>query len=95
VQVDRGENEKLYGKPVTAKEILEGSVSVPESARILITTLEKYAPVKAHRDRSAANRLVRGTNGCFRIGLRGAGVVEVHGNQMRWYIPEPITVSCT
>jgi lipid-binding SYLF domain-containing protein len=59
VQIDKEENVKLYGKPLTSKEILEGTIPVPESARVLTTVLEKYAPLEAHRSHSAAKRSVR------------------------------------
>lgn len=42
---DRGDNEKLYGRQVTAKEILiDGTVSSPADARELDRTLAKYSP---------------------------------------------------
>ncbi len=42
---DRNDNEKLYGKKVSAREILiEGKVSTPEAARPLDRVLTKYAP---------------------------------------------------
>ena len=42
---DRGGNEKLYGQPVTAKQILiEGAVSSPADADELDRTLAKYSP---------------------------------------------------
>jgi lipid-binding SYLF domain-containing protein len=38
-------NEKLYGRKVTAKEILiDGKVRVPPAARVLAETLAKYSP---------------------------------------------------
>jgi lipid-binding SYLF domain-containing protein len=52
VQMDKGENEKLYGKPLTSKEILQGTIPVPESARVLTSVLQKYAPPAGHRTRS-------------------------------------------
>jgi lipid-binding SYLF domain-containing protein len=56
VQVDKTENAKLYGKPLTSKEILEGKRAIPESARVLTAVLEKYAPLEAHRSHHDANR---------------------------------------
>jgi lipid-binding SYLF domain-containing protein len=42
---DRDDNQKLYGRRVTAKEILiDGTVSSPQSARHLDGTLAKYSP---------------------------------------------------
>jgi len=47
VQQDKGENEKLYGKPLAMKEIVEGEVPVPPAAQVLALLLEKYAPGSA------------------------------------------------
>jgi lipid-binding SYLF domain-containing protein len=42
---DRDDNEKLYGRKVSAKEILiEGSVRPPRAARGLDGALSKYSP---------------------------------------------------
>jgi SH3 domain-containing YSC84-like protein 1 len=42
---DKGDNEKLYGRKVTAKEILiDGAVASPVSARVLDRTLAHYSP---------------------------------------------------
>ncbi|HLY60863.1 MAG TPA: lipid-binding SYLF domain-containing protein [Terriglobia bacterium] len=42
---DKDDNRKLYGREVSAKEILiEGTVSSPKSARALDNTLRKYSP---------------------------------------------------
>jgi lipid-binding SYLF domain-containing protein len=42
---DRDDNEKLYGRKVSAKEILiEGTVSTPRSAQALNNSLTKYSP---------------------------------------------------
>jgi SH3 domain-containing YSC84-like protein 1 len=41
---DTGENEKLYGKSLTTKEIVEGDVKAPPEANVLLSVLEKYAP---------------------------------------------------
>jgi len=40
---DLEENKELYGKPVSNKEILAGSVAAPEAAAALIALLDKYA----------------------------------------------------
>jgi lipid-binding SYLF domain-containing protein len=47
VQTDKSENEKLYGKPLAAKEIIQGEVKPPPGARVLLSILEKYAPSRA------------------------------------------------
>jgi len=45
VKQDRDDNEKLYGRKVSAKEILiTGAVRVPAGARTLDKTLNKYSP---------------------------------------------------
>ena len=42
---DTGANEKLYGKVISAKEIvLEGAARIPESARILLDVLNRRSP---------------------------------------------------
>jgi lipid-binding SYLF domain-containing protein len=42
---DNDDNEKLYGRKVTAKEILiDGTVPTPRAARALNTALMKYSP---------------------------------------------------
>jgi len=42
---DRDDNEKLYGRKVSAKDILiNGEVAVPQSAQALDRTLTKYSP---------------------------------------------------
>ena len=56
VQQDKEENEKLYGKPLTTKEIVQGNVTAPPGARVLISVLEKYAP---HRKTARAKRASR------------------------------------
>jgi len=40
---DLEENKELYGKPVSNKEILAGSVAAPEAAAAVIALLDKYA----------------------------------------------------
>ena len=45
VKQDKDDNQKLYGREVSAKEILiEGTVATPESALPLDRTLAKYSP---------------------------------------------------
>ncbi|MBZ5561717.1 MAG: lipid-binding SYLF domain-containing protein [Acidobacteriia bacterium] len=45
VKQDKDDNEKLYGRRVTAREILiQGEVAVPPQARALDETLAKYSP---------------------------------------------------
>jgi SH3 domain-containing YSC84-like protein 1 len=47
---DNGGNQNIYGKKIPAKDIvLKGAVGVPESARLLIDTLQKHSP-KNHSD---------------------------------------------
>ena len=41
---DEGEARKLYGRPLGNREILDGHVSVPEGARILIGEMDRIAP---------------------------------------------------
>jgi lipid-binding SYLF domain-containing protein len=42
---DEGDNQKIYGRRVTAKEILiEGTVRTPRAAQGLDSTLTKYSP---------------------------------------------------
>jgi lipid-binding SYLF domain-containing protein len=45
VKQDRDDNEKLYGRKVTAKEILiDGTVRTPQVALALNSALTKYSP---------------------------------------------------
>jgi SH3 domain-containing YSC84-like protein 1 len=46
VQADKSGDRAMYGSNVTRREILDGKVAVPESARSLVDELAKYA---AHR----------------------------------------------
>jgi SH3 domain-containing YSC84-like protein 1 len=49
VKQDRDDNEKLYGRMVTAKEILiDGSVRTPQAAHPLDSALTKYSPKGGH-----------------------------------------------
>jgi lipid-binding SYLF domain-containing protein len=43
VESDKSENEKLYGKPLSSKEIIEEKIAIPPAARQLISVLEKYS----------------------------------------------------
>jgi lipid-binding SYLF domain-containing protein len=56
VRIDKTDNAKLYGRPLTSKEILDGATPVPSSAEVLTSVLEKYAPPEPHRSRSAGIR---------------------------------------
>jgi lipid-binding SYLF domain-containing protein len=50
---DQDQNEQLYGKKMSNKEVLSGSVSAPPEARALISTLDKYSSVRdTNADRS-------------------------------------------
>ncbi len=49
VKQDRGENEKLYGRKLSAKEILiESTVQTPQEAQALDSALTKYSPKGGH-----------------------------------------------
>lgn len=42
---DKGSNEKVYGRKVSAQQILrDGAVQVPEAGRALVNTLNKHSP---------------------------------------------------
>lgn len=42
---DKGANKSVYGREIDAKDIvLKGAVGVPESARLMIDTLQRYSP---------------------------------------------------
>jgi SH3 domain-containing YSC84-like protein 1 len=45
---DGGENERLYGKHVSNKEIITGGIGVPRSARTLTSALNQYASRQRH-----------------------------------------------
>jgi lipid-binding SYLF domain-containing protein len=47
---DDSENEKLYGRKISNKEILEGDVPVPPAARPLIAELNRYRNAGEHRE---------------------------------------------
>lgn len=40
---DKDDNKAIYGKPVTAAEILHGEVAAPDSVRVLLDKLAKYS----------------------------------------------------
>jgi len=44
---DNGDNEKIYHRPVTQKELLHGHIDPPASAAGLYDELNKYAPYKS------------------------------------------------
>jgi lipid-binding SYLF domain-containing protein len=44
---DDHDNRKLYGKPVTHRQILNLEVPAPESAKALTHVLNKYSPAQA------------------------------------------------
>jgi len=59
VKQDENDNQKLYGRKVTAKQILiDGTVRTPRGARNLDSALAKYSPKggQAFKGLSAANR---------------------------------------
>jgi lipid-binding SYLF domain-containing protein len=41
---DKDDNKALYGKPIEAKDILQGHPTVPHAAESLIQALTKYSP---------------------------------------------------
>jgi lipid-binding SYLF domain-containing protein len=43
---DRDDNQLIYGRPVTQREILHGSVQAPASADKIYSELNRYAPFK-------------------------------------------------
>jgi lipid-binding SYLF domain-containing protein len=48
VRPDSGENERLYGKRLSNKEIITGEVRAPRSARALTSALNQYASRQRH-----------------------------------------------
>ncbi len=46
VEHDDGETKKLYGKPMSGHDIVQGRTAVPEAARPLIAELDRIAPVR-------------------------------------------------
>ncbi|HUK15212.1 MAG TPA: lipid-binding SYLF domain-containing protein [Bryobacteraceae bacterium] len=51
VETDKGENEKLYGRPEPHNAILRGQVRPPEAARVLTAELDEYAGHRNSADR--------------------------------------------
>jgi SH3 domain-containing YSC84-like protein 1 len=43
LRTDGGENEELYGRELTTREVIEGDLAVPEAAKGLIDAMRKYA----------------------------------------------------
>jgi len=59
---DEDDNQKLYGRKVTAKQILiDGALRTPAGARTLDRTLTRYAPRggQSFNARSASNRSLK------------------------------------
>jgi lipid-binding SYLF domain-containing protein len=47
---DNDANERIYGKKLTAKEIvLHGAVPIPHAARLMIGTLNQRTPKRIHK----------------------------------------------
>jgi lipid-binding SYLF domain-containing protein len=45
IRPDNGENESLYGKKISAREIVQtGTVPVPPAAELLVSTLDAKTP---------------------------------------------------
>jgi lipid-binding SYLF domain-containing protein len=51
VESDKGENEKLYGRPVHHAEILKGDVRPPAGANVLMSEMDQYTRNNADRSR--------------------------------------------
>jgi len=49
VKQDRGQNRRLYGRDLSAREILFDGVRVPREAEALHAALERYSPTRAGR----------------------------------------------
>jgi lipid-binding SYLF domain-containing protein len=43
---DQDQNEQLYGKKMSNKEVLSGTIATPPEAKALITTLDKYSSMR-------------------------------------------------
>lgn len=56
---DTEENEKLYGKDVTNKQILQGEVDSPKAGWPLVATLNRYSEISSN---TASSRSSRGSN---------------------------------
>ena len=52
VETDKSEDQKLYGKAMDNKEIIQGQVPPPPAARELIAELDQYGSRKGSADRS-------------------------------------------
>jgi len=50
---DKDENQKLYGRAATNREILDGSIPTPEGARELTSALNRASRQSEHADRPA------------------------------------------
>lgn len=49
---DSGANEKVYGKKISGQEIFSGSVKSPDSAQVLLSTLQEKSPTNDSRGKS-------------------------------------------
>lgn len=49
---DSDANEKIYGQKVTGEQIFAGSVQTPDSASVLLATLQEKSPSSAHAKKS-------------------------------------------
>jgi SH3 domain-containing YSC84-like protein 1 len=49
---DSGANEDIYGQKVTSQQIFEGAVKPPESAALLLATLQEKSPTNVSRGKS-------------------------------------------
>ena len=41
---DSSANRKLYGRELTAREIISGKVGIPASGQVMVATLRKHSP---------------------------------------------------
>jgi lipid-binding SYLF domain-containing protein len=48
VEHDGSETEKLYGHPMSAREIVDGHTRIPEAARPLVHEMDEISPVREH-----------------------------------------------
>jgi lipid-binding SYLF domain-containing protein len=48
VEHDGGETEKLFGHPMSNREIVDGRTHIPEAARPLVHELDEISPVREH-----------------------------------------------
>ena len=49
---DDGANEKIYGKKISGQEVFSGSVKPPDSAQVLLSTLQEKSPTNDSRGKS-------------------------------------------